>query len=100
MPAAEFTYNNSKQVSTRFTPFELDCGQHPNIPITITQLSQVPAADDFINHWNAIMKIAKDSLMEAQERQTKYANQHRRHQEFKEGDRVLLSMRHINNPVD
>jgi hypothetical protein len=47
-----------------------------------------------------MMKIAKDSLMEAQDRQTKYANQHRRHQEFKEGDQVLLSMCNINNPVD
>ena len=26
LPAAEFTYNNSKQASTGFTPFELDCG--------------------------------------------------------------------------
>ena len=47
-----------------------------------------------------MMKIAKDSLMEAQDRQAKYANQHRRHQEFKEGDQVLLSMHNINNPVD
>jgi hypothetical protein len=100
LPAAEFAYNNSKQASTGFTPFELDCGQHPNTPITMTQPSHVPAANDFIDHWNAMMKIAKDSLMEAQDRQTKYANQHRRHQEFKEGDQVLLSMRNINNPVD
>ena len=100
LPAAEFAYNNSKKASTGFTPFELDCGQHPNTPITMTQPSHVPAANDFIDHWNAMMKIAKDSLMEAQDRQTKYANQHRRHQEFKEGDQVLLSMRNINNPVD
>ena len=66
----------------------------------MTQPFQVPTADDFINHWNAMMKIAKDSLMEAQDRQAKYANQHRRHQVFKEGDQVLLSMRNINNPVD
>ena len=38
--------------------------------------------------------------MPSQDRQTKYANQHRCHQEFKEGDQVLLSMRNINNPVD
>src|SRR5271169_5792359 len=102
LPAAEFAYNNSKQASTGFTPFELDCGQHPNTPITTTMetSNRVPAADDFINHWNAMMKIAKDSLMEAQDRQAKYANQYRRHQEFKEGDQVLLSMRNINNPVD
>src|SRR5438132_11597111 len=46
------------------------------------------------------MKIAKDTLMEAQQRQSTYANQHRCHLEFKVGDRVLLSTRHINNPVD
>jgi Chromo (CHRromatin Organisation MOdifier) domain len=100
LPAAEFAYNNSKQVSTGFTPFELDCGQHPNTPITLATPSHVPAADDFINHWNAMIMTAKDALMEAQDRQTKYANQHRRHLEFKEGDRVLLSMRNINNPID
>ncbi len=66
----------------------------------MTQTSQVPAANDFKEHWKTMMKIAKDSLMEAQDRQTKYANQHRRHLEFKVGDQVLLSMRNINNPVD
>src|SRR5271155_2123201 len=66
----------------------------------MTQPSQVPAADDFFNHWNAMIKIAKDSLMKAQDRQANYANQHRRHQVFKEGDQVLLSMRNINNSVD
>ena len=33
LPAAEFTYNNSQQASTGFTPFELDCGQHSSTPI-------------------------------------------------------------------
>ena len=47
-----------------------------------------------------MMKIIKDSLMEVQDRQIKYANQHRRHLEFKEGDQVLLSMCNINNPID
>ena len=26
LPAAEFTYNNSKQASSGYSPFELDCG--------------------------------------------------------------------------
>ena len=100
LPAAEFAYNNSKQASTGFTPFELDCRQHPNTPIAMTQPSQVPAADDFVNHWNAIMKIAKDSLMEAQDKQAKYTNQHRRYQVFKKEDQVLFSIYNINNPID
>jgi hypothetical protein len=100
LPAAEFAYNNAKQASTGFTPFELDCGQHPKTPITLATPSQVPAADDFMYHWNTMIRITKDALMEAQDRQIKYANQHRRHLAFKEGDQVLLSMRNINNPVD
>jgi len=47
-----------------------------------------------------MIKSAKDALMEVQDHQTKYANQHRHHQIFKEGDQVLLSMRNINNPID
>ena len=48
LPAAEFTYNNFKQASSGYSPFELDCGQHPNTPISITTESEVPAANDFL----------------------------------------------------
>lgn len=47
-----------------------------------------------------MIKIAKDALILAQERQSKYANQHRRHVEYKVGDKVLLSTQNINTPVD
>src|SRR5271170_872691 len=62
--------------------------------------NHVPAASDFLDHWNNMIKIAKDTLLESQDRQTKYVNQHRRHLEFKIGDKVLLSTKNINNPVD
>jgi hypothetical protein len=38
--------------------------------------------------------------LEAQDRQRKYANQHRRYLEFNIGDKVLLSTKNINTPVD
>jgi hypothetical protein len=100
LPAAEFAYNNSKQASTGYTPFELDCGQHPNTPITMTIESEIPAANDFLQHWTSMIDIAKDTLREAQERQVKYANEHRRFLTFKEGDQVLLSMKNTNMPID
>jgi len=102
LPAAEFAYNNSKQASTGFTSFELDCGQHPNTPASLAtnKLNHVPAAEDFINHWNNMIKIAKDTLMLAQERQTKYANQHRRELNFNIGDKVMLLAQNIINPID
>ena len=101
LPAVEFAYNNSKQLSTGHTPFELDCDQHPLTSASlINQRTLVPADDNFLEHWDNMISIAKDSLREAQERQTEYANQHRCHLIFKIGDKVLLSVQHINNPID
>src|SRR5579862_8578850 len=100
LPAAEFAYNNSKQASTGFTPFELDCGQHPDTPIVMTTPSKVPAANEFLEHWTSMIEIARDALREAQERQVKYANEHRRYLTFAIGDQVLLSMKNANSPVD
>ena len=75
LPAAEFAYNNSKQPSTGYTPFELDCGQHPSTPVfLLSQRTSVPAADNFLEHWNTMIAIAKNSLRKAQDNQTKYIN--------------------------
>jgi len=101
LPAAEFAYNNSKQASTGFTPFELDCGQHPITPTVLAAGSSTNiAANDFIDHWNNMIHIAKDTLMRAQQRQSQYANKHRRYMEYKIGDKVLLSTQNISNPID
>ncbi len=29
---AEFAYNNTKNASTGYTPFELNCGYYPRVP--------------------------------------------------------------------
>ena len=70
LPAVKFAYNNAKQASTGFTLFELDCGQHPNILMSLVtkETTRVPAADNFKYHWDTMIKVAKDVLMEAQNR--------------------------------
>jgi len=104
LPAAEFAYNNSVQASTGFSPFYLDCGQHPTTPGTLIAqqaiISKVPSTEDFLLHWRASLEMAKEALQAAQERQAASANQHRRHQEFKIGDQVLLSTAYLTAPVD
>ena len=106
---AEFAYNAAKQTSTGFSPFELDCGQIPTTPLRLTMMENVvksdehedvPAADEFIRKWNNKIAMAKDALLEAQRRQTEYANQHRRRLEFNIGDKVLLSTKNIETSVD
>ena len=51
-------------MSTGFTPFELDCRQTPETPVTIAanKPNNVHAANEFILHWDNIIRIAKDSL--------------------------------------
>src|SRR5579884_2763942 len=101
LAAAEFAYNNSKNASTGHTPFELDCGQTPRTPINIlSSQNNVATSQDFMEHWNIMIKTVKDLLLEAQERQSKYANQHRRFEEFNLGDKVLQSTRNIESPID
>ena len=65
-----------------------------------SDITNVAAANEFIKHWDNIIAMAKDALIEAQDRQSKYADQHRRHEEFKIGDKVLLSTKHIQTPTD
>ena len=68
LPAVEFAYNNSKQASTGYTPFELDNGQHPEtLSSIINNNSNVAATEEFLNHWNNTIKIAQDAMMIAQQ---------------------------------
>ena len=101
LPAVEFAYNNSKNLSTGFTPFEIDLGQHPNTPTTFATGKQtnVTATDDFLLKWENIINLTKDNLRLAQERQQQYANKHRRELTFEEGDKVLVNAVNINDPV-
>jgi len=99
---AEFAYNNSLQASTGFTPFYLNHGRHPHTPLSLltdhhrpTASDTNPAANDFVGRFQTNISRAKDALYRAQQRQQRYADQHRRHAEFSVGDQVLLSTKYL-----
>lgn len=96
LPALEFSYNNSVNATTGFTPFFLVHGAHPNTVSSPPRSDEVtvPAAAKLMDRWNAITKAAADHILAAQDRQAKYANQHRREVTFQVGDQVLLSAEH------
>src|SRR5262249_14945100 len=79
-------------------PFFLDTGRHPTIPSSLGTDTNVAAASEFLRKWNISLKMAKDALVAAQERQVKYANNKRREETFEVDDLVLLSGAHINHP--
>ncbi|CAI7859804.1 unnamed protein product [Closterium sp. NIES-54] len=93
LAAVEFAYNSSPDIATGEPPFLLATGQ---LPCSVTSLlhplhSPNPTAAEFISSHHRILRLAQRKLQIAQERQVRYANQHRRHTTFKVGDLVLLS---------
>lgn len=97
--AAEIAYNNSKQVSTGFTPYYMNYGYEINLPISLltpTESSN-PTANEMIGNINTAMEQAKKNIKLAQERQSLYANKSRRDITFKKDELVLLSTANIRN---
>jgi len=99
LSALEFAVNSSVQASTGFTPFRLNNGQEARMPIdhvtqAVRDCPSQEASDRTQRLVNDLAK-AKEYLLKAQQRQVKYADQHRRHVTFAVGDKVLLSTGHL-----
>ena len=61
---AEFTYNNTKNASTGYIPFELNCGYHPCISYEkdINLHSKSKLADDFAGKLREVMAVCQKNL--------------------------------------
>ena len=100
LAAAELAVNNSKHASTGFTPFYLNSGREVSMPLDqavagLRPSSLNPEAADRIRRLQADLTQAREHIERAQQRQAKYADQHRRAVTFVVGDRVLLSTAHL-----
>ena len=92
--AIEFAYNNGKQASTGFSPFYLNYGQHPSLPLAMVNPSTTnvnATAEQMLEQLFADLSVAEKNVAKAQEQQQHHSNQHRRDVEYNEGDKVLLS---------
>ena len=94
---AEFAINNSYQASIKMAPAQLVYGKRLPTPVTLAKVqgSSNPASDKFITDLQALLKEAKQNLNDARSRQQNQADKHRRHVEFAELDKVLLSSKNI-----
>jgi hypothetical protein len=99
LSAAELAINNAQQASTGFSPFRLNYGQEVQLPLdqAIAGLrpSNNPEAAERINRLKADLALAHTNIGRAQQRQSRYANEHRRAVTFSVGDLVLLSTAHL-----
>ena len=95
LPCCEFAVNNAWNRATGSTPFFLNHGDHPRTPVNVDVVTPLPAANSFVGRVNAVVSSARDSLLNAQRRMSKDADQARRDEEFSVGDFVLLSTKFL-----
>ena len=94
LPMLELGFNTAVQASTQRSPYELLYGQQPRTPLDVALdplLSRVPAAKERADRLREGFEFARGKLVQAQQRQTRNADRHRRAVRLVVGDEVLLS---------
>ena len=99
LTAAEIAVNSSVHASTGFTPLYLNYGDHPFFPthIPLDTISN-NTVYELMQQLQQNIELARSNMENARDKQTYYANQHRRDLVFKEGEEVWLSTQHLNLP--
>lgn len=99
--ACEIAYNNHVQSSTGYSPYYLNNGYNIKLPVNMNgsippEQSSNETANIMIQRMNNDLEKAKQHLVQAQQKQIKYANQHRQFITFDVNDQVLLSTQNLN----
>lgn len=92
LAALEVAYNSSHNATTGFSPFELDIGMQPRLPIDLSikrHRSQQSVAQ-FLDNWESNWALAHRHIDRAQQKQKRYADMGRRSEQYVIGDRAWL----------
>ncbi|KAK8503669.1 hypothetical protein V6N12_024841 [Hibiscus sabdariffa] len=93
LPLAEFAYNNSYHASIRMAPYEALYGRKCRTPICWTELyDKETLGPDLIRQTEETVRLIRNRLKEAFDRQKSYADRRRKDIEFEVGDQVFLKV--------
>ena len=100
LPVVEMAVNSAVQASTGQSPFMMNHGREMTLPGDVQLGTGVgegtnPAAGEMAKKMRRVWEEATRQLERAKERQRVGADKRRRKEEFKVGDKVLLSTEHI-----
>lgn len=99
LPLVEMAYNDSVQASTGFSPYYLNTGR--NLSTSLTQAMEhvdellTPATAELVRRWDEALIKARENIRKAQQRQQRYADEHRRELRLEPGAKVLLSTENL-----
>ncbi|GLI71762.1 hypothetical protein VaNZ11_017080 [Volvox africanus] len=100
LTAAEFALNNAVNRSTGKSPFILNYGFHPALPVWHELEVNVPAAKIFAKSFMSRITDAKACLDAVQQRTTEYYNKSKQDVTFSEGQLMLLSTKNLRTLAD
>ena len=93
LPLIEFAYNNSFQSSIKMAPYEALYGRKCRTPLFWTELSESKILGvDLIKDAEQKVRVIRESLKAASDRQKSYADLKRKDIEYQVGDKVFLKV--------
>ena len=94
---AEFAYNNAKNASTGYMPFELNCGYHPYVSFEkdINPCSQSKTAKKLSSKLRELMTVCQKNLYHIQELQKQAHNKSVKPKSYAHGNKVWLNSKYI-----
>ena len=93
---AEFAYNNAKNASTGYTPFELNCGYHPRVSYEdLDPRSKSRTAKELSSKLQKLMTVCQQNLHHAQELQKRTHNKSVKPQSYAPGEKDWLSSKYL-----
>ena len=104
LPWCEYAYNDMVQASTCETPFYLNYGHHP-IAVSDTVLlsgdhaSVSKDAGDWLRNRKEAIRVARDCIQDALDKQAHHADRSRRDSKIRKGDKVLVHRDFLTTPV-
>ena len=97
LPIAEFAYNNTKNASTGYILFELNCRYHPRVfyEKDLNPRSKSKTAEELSFKLQNLMAVCQQNLYHAQKLQKQAHNKGVKPRSYAPGDKVWLSSKHL-----
>ena len=98
LPTVEMTINSLPNSSTGYSPFFLNYGYHPVLPVELLKGDEevkIEAVDNFVSRIQREWNHAKRNLLHSVQKQQQYYNRRHRMVEYKVGDLLLLSSKNL-----
>ncbi|GJP52084.1 hypothetical protein CLOM_g11187 [Closterium sp. NIES-68] len=95
LPMLEFSYNNAPSATTNHSPFYLNYGMDPTVPISTNVECQVPRSQQFVEELQTARDKAVELIRKANATARLYADLHRRDITMAAGQLVLLDTKNL-----